>query len=146
MVKPLQKIQTQHFRDRPPVGMFQDRQPQFHRLPVLAVATVVVSIAAIVVYLWRCRASLLSRPASGLQGRWKVLQDLSTAQAPVLLQLCQFLGVQSIGIGWRRGILFETTSDQCRPQHQNGIGLQSQRLSTRHCMPLAGFLPAVFFF
>jgi len=67
----------------------KDRRPQFHRLPVLAVATVAVSIAAIVVYLWRCRASLLSRPASGLQGRWKVLQDLSTAQAPVLLQLCQ---------------------------------------------------------
>jgi len=53
----------------------------------LAVAAVVVSIAAIVVYLGRSNALL--RLVPGLQGRWKVLQDLSKAQALVLLQLCQ---------------------------------------------------------
>lgn len=83
-------------RTWPHVGMFQDPRPHFHWLPVLAVAAVVVSIAAIVVYLGRSNASSLLRLVPGLQGRWKVLQDLSKAQALVLLQLCQFLGVQSI--------------------------------------------------
>eukprot|EP00435_Cladocopium_sp_Y103_P058916 s144_g20.t2 len=90
---------------------------------ILAASALLLLVAGVVAYLWISRRATPPAPRTAPL-KWKVLQDLAKAQAPVLLQLCQLwaaLAVLSVG---------KRSADVSREGHEKDLEGSNSWIST----------------